>query len=71
VSTFAIKGQRTGQLLSLGGRTLVHDNERELAFLFPNSQIVAADIPLVEQYPIRLHPDLASVRWPLDPKDFR
>lgn len=67
---FAIKGSVSGELLTFHGRILTHTNRGEMEFLFPAARIVPydGDLPTL---PVRDHPDMASVRWPLRKEDFR
>lgn len=61
-------------LLTWHGRVLVHDDPAELAFLLAGEIRVVEcprDIPPEQCMEIRYHPQLASVRWPLDRKAFR
>lgn len=70
---FALQGANSGELLSYGGKVLVHDNARELEYLVPRGAKVVR-CPRMEEdqvLSIRLHPDLATVRWPLRKEDFR
>lgn len=63
-----------GDLLSWRGRVLVHDSAAEMEFLFAGDVKVTEcprDLTPEETLDIRFHPQLASVRWPLDRKDFR
>lgn len=68
-----MKGPVSGELLSSGGKVLVHDNPAELEFLFANMKVVelGSMIPPEDTMSIKDHPDMASVRWPLNPEDFR
>lgn len=73
-------GPRTGEPLSWRGRVLVHDGPAaEVEFILPTVRTVEVAGP-TERVAARLgrpvmrlrdHPDLASVRWPLDRRDFR
>lgn len=67
-----MKGPRSGELLSLNGRVLVHDNPHELEFLFLGIQTVPIgrnfDLPTM---PVKDHPGLADVSWPLRKEQFR
>lgn len=73
---YALYGEKSGMLLTYQARPLVHDNRAELEWLFPLSKVVAVtDADLVAAsplppFPIREHPDMAAVRWPLDRRDF-
>lgn len=66
-------GSVSGELLSYRGRVLVHDNPHELEFLFPGTRVVTLPSFVTPELtmPITQHPEMASVRWPLDRKDFR
>lgn len=67
---YAIKGPVSGELVTYGGRILVHGDRGEMEFLFPAARVVpyGGDLPTL---PIRDHPHMASVRWPLNREDFR
>jgi hypothetical protein len=70
---YALQGPVSGELLTYGGRVLVHDNAAELGFLVPGVRVVTVprDIPPEQTLPISAHPGLAGVRFPLDRRDFR
>jgi hypothetical protein len=77
VSLFALYGETTGDLLTLHGRPLVHDNRVEMAWLLPKARIVpvterdlVARSPL-PPLPLREHPALAHLSWPLRRGEFR
>lgn len=71
---YALKGEISGELISYGGRILVHDNRRELEFLFPRMQIV--DLGVLGELAqadggrptmlLKDHPDMGNVLWPLE-----
>lgn len=69
---YALVGDRSGELLSYGGAVLVHDDRAELEFLVPGPRVVEVrpdtGRPLMR---LRDHPDMGSVSWPLDRRDFR
>lgn len=69
---FALLGGRTGELLSYGGRVLVHGNRHEMEWLFPNTRIVRVTDGDLGQPVMRLadHPGLQHVRFPLRRTDF-
>lgn len=73
MTRYGLKGNRSGDLLSYGGRILVHDNENELQFLFPGTRTVRVSDTMPDELtlPIWAHPELAGVRFPLDRRDFR
>lgn len=61
-------------LLTWRGRVLVHNNAKELEFLLAGDiRIVECprSIPPEQCMEIRYHPQLASVTWPLDKRNFR
>lgn len=61
-------GPRTGELLSYGGAAIVHDNEAEMRFIFPNARVVRVSDGDLGQPVLRLrdHPDLPpGLSWPL------
>lgn len=63
-----------GDLLSWHGRVLVHDSRPEMEFLFTGEVRVVEcprSIPPEQCIDIRYHPQLASVTWPLDRRNFR
>jgi hypothetical protein len=65
-------GRRSGQLLSYGGRVLVHNDKAELEFLFPTARVIRITDGDLDQptMSIREHPSMASVSWPLRREDF-
>lgn len=74
MSRYALQGTTSRDLLTWGGRVLVHDSRAELEFLFAGDVRVTEcprDIPPEQTLDIRHHPQLAAVTWPLDPEDFR
>jgi hypothetical protein len=73
MTRYGLKGNRSGDLLTYGGRVLVHGDMNELQFLFPGTQVVRVSASLPEELlmPISAHPELAAVKFPLDRRDFR
>ena len=69
---YGLMGERSRELLTYGGRVLWHDNRAELEFLVTGAKVVElpGDIPPDQCLPIRLHPDLAAVQWPLTREQF-
>lgn len=69
---FALVGPRTGELLTYGGRVLVHNSRHEMEWLFPRSRVVRITDGELGQPTMRLrdHPGLEAVRWPLRRQDF-
>lgn len=74
---YALYGRGSGDLLTLHGRVIVHDNQREMEYLFPSAVIVKVNERDVkkrspfEVLPLRDHPGLQHVSWPLNRDDFR
>lgn len=79
---WAMEGEVTHELLSLGGRVLVHDNRYEMEFLVPVGvfRYVELQGSTPEEVGARLgrpamllrdHPDMSAVTWPLDRRNFR
>ena len=74
---YALYGEHSRSLLTFQARPLVHDNRAELEYLFPRARVVAvtdADLAAcspLEPMPIREHPGMATVSFPLDRRDFR
>lgn len=65
---------RTGRdFLTYGGRVLVHGDRAELEWLFPGAAVreVPPTFPEGQCLPVKFHPDLASVTWPLTREQFR
>lgn len=74
MSRYALQGTVSRDLITYCGRVLVHDNKAELEFLFTGDVRPVEcprDIPPEQTLPIRFHPQLAAVRWPLSKEQFR
>lgn len=74
MSRYALQGTTSRDLLTYGGRVLVHDDRAELEFLMAGDVRVIEcprDLPPEQTLSIRYHPQFAAVTWPLDRKDFR
>lgn len=74
---YALWGDHTRDILTVGGRPIVHDDRAEMEFLFPNSRVVpvsdadlAARSPL-PPLPLPECPGMEPVRFPLRREDFR
>jgi hypothetical protein len=72
VSRYGLVGGTSGQLLTYRGAVIVHDDRAELEWLVPNTRTVRLTDGDIGQpwIPLRQHPDLAAVRWPLRREDF-
>lgn len=76
MTTYALHGQDAGDLLTLEGRPIVHDNREEMEWLMPGARVVRVDDRDLRQRsplpPMRLpeHPDLQGLTWPLTRREF-
>jgi hypothetical protein len=73
MTRYGLQGATSRELLTYGGRVLVHDNAVELGFLVAGAEVVTVprDIPPEQTLPISVHPELTGLRWPLRREDFR
>jgi hypothetical protein len=73
VKRYAVVGPSSGELLSLGGRILVHPDRAELEWLLVDQRVVEvpAHVPAEQTMPWSRHPQMAAVRFPLAKEDFR
>lgn len=73
MTRYGLQGPVSRELLTFGGRVLVHDSAAELGYLVPGVRVVTVprDIPPEQTLPISAHPGLAGVRFPLRKDDFR
>jgi hypothetical protein len=70
---YALYGEKSRTLLTFMGRVLVHDNKAELEYLTVGAKAVEcpSGIPEGQTFPLRLHPNLTTVEWPLRKESFR
>lgn len=69
---WALYGAYSREILSYGGRALVHGNRAELEFLFPRCRVVECPPDLAgTALPLAAHPGMAGVSFPLDRREFR
>jgi hypothetical protein len=70
---FALEGSISKELLTFGGKVLVHDNPDELGFLIKGARVVECPsyVKPEERMSIKMHPDIAHIRFPLVRSDFR
>lgn len=71
LQTYAMWGANSESWITYRGKVLVHDNKGEYEFLFPGVSVRPITVAEEDSFPIRRHPQLASVRWPLKREDFR
>lgn len=69
---YGLYGAQSHDFLTYAGQVLWHDNRAELEFLVPNTRVLELppDLPPSQCLPLRLHPDLGSVQWPLTREQF-
>jgi hypothetical protein len=77
---WAMAGHKTGEILSYGGRMVVHPVRHELEWLIGDTARVVQlcgdnpeEVSAIYGRPAMLfkdHPDNSNVRWPLDRRDF-
>ncbi len=72
---YCLIGDRSNELITLGGRLIVHDNKHELALLMTGVRIVpvplSAGDKLEHFVPIAALEENTALLWPLSPLDFR
>lgn len=69
---YALWGEHAQSWLTHQGRVIAHTSREELEFLVPGPAVRPLNgIPADEVLMIRDHPNMASVRWPLNREDFR
>lgn len=61
----------SGDVFTLGGAILVHENRAELEFLFPGRTAKEVTGTRLPTRPWRNHPEMDGIRWPLRREDFR
>lgn len=75
VKRYGLYGEISRDWLTYGGRILWHDDAAEMEYLVPlgTTQVreIPADIPDDLMLPLRDHPQMAAVRFPLRRSDFR
>jgi hypothetical protein len=75
VKRWGLFGSQSRDWLTYGGRILWHGDQAELEFLFPvgtaTVREIPADIPDDLMLPVRDHPSMAAVEWPLRRSQFR
>lgn len=77
---YGIRGAASGELLSLKGAVIIHNNPREIEFILAGT---GGPVGLPGKDPkdvatklmrrtmlLRDHPDLSNIKWPLDRNDF-
>lgn len=69
---YGLYGSASRDWLTFGGRILWHDNQHELEFLTTGATVreIPRDIPDELMMPIKDHPKMFGVRFPLRREDF-
>jgi hypothetical protein len=70
---YALWGERSGTYLTSGGKVIIHDNRKEMEFLFPRTRVVPLQISPDPETTIALFavPGMEAVQFPLKKEDFR
>lgn len=65
MSRFALYGEDTKQMLTLGGLIITHHNRAQMEWLHPGTRVVEvpSDIPESQCMPLAAHPDYATVHF--------
>jgi hypothetical protein len=73
MTRYGLWGVNSRDFLTYGGRVLTHESRAELEYLVPNTPVreVPPSFPAEQCLPIKLHPDLVNVQWPLTKEQFR
>jgi hypothetical protein len=68
---YALVGAISGELLSYGGKVLVHGSRGEMEALIQGARVIPCPPSVREEEMLRLqdHPGLAHLRWPLRKED--
>lgn len=67
---YALKGDRSGQILTWNGKVITHTNREELDFLVRGARAVPLSVRFEDSIPIQFVPGFEKVRFPLDREDF-
>lgn len=71
MSRYALVGDRSRDLLTYGGRVIVHQDRSEMEWLFPMSRVVEVRGDVGPEMLLRDHPSMAAVEFPLRKEAFR
>lgn len=67
---YALKGDRSGQVLTWNGKVITHTNREELGFLVRGAQPVPLSVKFEDSIPIQFVPGFEDVQFPLNREDF-
>ncbi|MFD9223816.1 hypothetical protein ACFWDI_28385 [Streptomyces sp. NPDC060064] len=70
---WALEGPTSHDLLTYGGKVIVHGNRHELEWLMANARVVQCprSIPPEQTIELRFHPQFEGVSWPLRREEWR
>lgn len=60
-----------GDVFTLGGAVIVHEDRAELEWLFPHRETVDVTESVLPKLQLKNHPQMAGTRWPLHREDWR
>ncbi len=65
---WCLVGASSGEILTYKMRAIVHDDKREMEYLFPANRVVPLPSYWGEEltFPLKDHPDMDVVQFPLD-----
>lgn len=65
---WCLVGATSGEILTYRMRAIVHEDKRELEYLFPGNRVVPLPSYWGEELtlPLKDHPDMDAVQFPLD-----
>jgi len=69
---YGLVGASSGQLLTYQGQAILHDNRREMEFLFPNTRVVRVTRGELGQpwMWLKHHPAMERTSFPLQREEF-
>lgn len=75
MTRYGLQGVQSRELMSFGGRVVIHDNFHELEWINNNETYkvveLPRDIPEEQTFPYKLLPENVGINWPLRREDFR
>lgn len=67
---YALWSTGARNFITYRGHVLIHESREELEFLFPGAKVRRFDGQVDAVMPIKNHPELRHVQWPLRRADF-
>lgn len=69
---YGLVGPSSGELLTYRGAVITHPDKGELEWVIPGCRVVTVHPTYPgPRLPLRNHPSMAAVTWPLDRTEFR